>query len=1013
MNLRNFICEFFVLSLAFVLSAGFVFANSIASSTMIFEGDLAYNSLTGAYTGTINAKAGTYYTSSGSGCSGGQTPDGRACDGGFDVYAKAGATAYVLNYYGPGTDEYVIGSNHDAYPIPGEGGQAPWGDWWSPDVADWNQYSLELTPTHWYLRYTATGESPMSGTMNWATKFAEETDKGTLDSNDDGVVDGVYAEGGPHMWDWNAGQQVERIPLEYPGFDVEVDYIGQSYRVTLTPSLPPSGGVGAGDTIGGSINVEDFPIKVWQCGGRILRDEAVQPWRLSGDGETLIERNNNYMFEGETYQTNVLVMDKNKIDEAKVDVVFEQLKRGSQPDGEEVLLTLNCVPDKNSGYNGTGCYGTPANDTCENYNLEQCTEIEGCEIVCDYSVEEGDSIKDAIVAASPGDIICVAPGTYPEGLIDINKDLTIIGDPFNKPVLNPTEDTRNSDHRGWIQVMGDVDVEIRNLRLNGNGKNIENAIRYQDDASGKVENCDFSNIYWGKYAGIGVVALDYDKMNGGTLKDIEPDFYVNGCTFDNIQRIGMMCFGVDKCYFQCNTYTGKGDGDWLDYGIEIGGGAIATLTGNDISDCTGVASSDGSTSAGVLITTYYGKGTTADLQNNFLYDNTEGVAVGYDDIDGSTVTIDHNDIRNNDDGIGTSQSTSISLTVNNNNIYFSSNSGIDATGGPSVNAENNWWGCAAGPGSPGCDIVNGTVDYEPYATNKFDISRCEDQVLPICEGTPDSCRIVTDEHKCDYETDGCSWFSFEDCNGMIDEEKITEFDPDTMEMYNCIIEVPDSEEAYGEYELTVQVEDSDGLQPPVGYDETSRWFLNPFIEVSVNGDLNFNDVKPGTSSYSNVQVKNNAEGGVVLDMFILGEDWYSPTSKQGRCLQDDGKLLNKLPLSAFRYYVENGAYNSRQDEEVDLERYNSAVTRDRDSEGYLNIHKKLNAGFEERMFAEAEILQANPIIDPRVPGGRFWAANWLYPGGTGMTLTFRLNLPNPCYGTFKNDDAFHIYGEAI
>ena len=50
-------------------------------------------------------------------------------------------------------------------------------------------------------------------------------------------VDGVYDLGGPAMWDWNAGAQVERIPLEYPGFAVEVT--PGSYTVTLTPAEGP------------------------------------------------------------------------------------------------------------------------------------------------------------------------------------------------------------------------------------------------------------------------------------------------------------------------------------------------------------------------------------------------------------------------------------------------------------------------------------------------------------------------------------------------------------------------------------------------------------------------------------------------------------------------------------------------------------------------------------------------------------------------------------------------------
>ena len=200
--------------------------NTIRSSTMWFKGQLDD---TGSFIGTIPM---VNELALGLG-------DGVA---GFDVYAKEGSCAYVLNYYGTGSwncsgpDTATIGVSHDAY-----GGPGPWGPWYDPDCADWDQYSLELTADHWYLRYTATGESPMSGTMDWGNMYAAETDQGTVDPNDDGLPPyGVYALGGPQMWDWDAGAQVERIPLELPGFAVTVTPTGVAgeYLVSLTPANP-------------------------------------------------------------------------------------------------------------------------------------------------------------------------------------------------------------------------------------------------------------------------------------------------------------------------------------------------------------------------------------------------------------------------------------------------------------------------------------------------------------------------------------------------------------------------------------------------------------------------------------------------------------------------------------------------------------------------------------------------------------------------------------------------------
>jgi len=210
-------------------------ANSVASSTMHFEGSLT-DAGGGVYTGTIPATAGEYYVPGGPG-------EAIWNQGGFDVYAKAGACAYVQGFYGTGAwncagpDTAVVPSNHDAY---AQGG--PWGAWYDPDVADWVYYALELTADHWYLRYTPTNESPMSGLMTWngdGTGYAYETDLGTqLGGHGGSAAHG----GGPQAWDVDWGWGVEVVPLELPGFGVVVTPLGGgTYKVTLPPASAPPG----------------------------------------------------------------------------------------------------------------------------------------------------------------------------------------------------------------------------------------------------------------------------------------------------------------------------------------------------------------------------------------------------------------------------------------------------------------------------------------------------------------------------------------------------------------------------------------------------------------------------------------------------------------------------------------------------------------------------------------------------------------------------------------------------
>ncbi|MCK4658172.1 MAG: right-handed parallel beta-helix repeat-containing protein, partial [Phycisphaerae bacterium] len=303
------------------------------------------------------------------------------------------------------------------------------------------------------------------------------------------------------------------------------------------------------------------------------------------------------------------------------------------------------------------------------------------------------TIQAAVGAAVADDVIHVEPGTYVEsGQIVIGVDLTISGDPSDKPVIMAGTDTGDTgDTRAWFLVNDGIRFDLDNVILDGDGNSSGTGkkvfIGILSHGHGTISDCTFRNIWY---------TLSSDQGRGVCLYDSDPGEVarVEGCDFSNIARIGIFVFGAGSTRtIHNNTYTGKGVGDWLDYGIELSGGATATCTNNTVTNCRGVLSSNGSTSAGMIATDYHAPGTVGTFTNNTLTDNTAGIGVGYLETDATVVTANFNDIHGNDTGIFTDSTAVL------------------------VDGENNWWGDASGPGGEGPgsgDAVSVNVDYSPW-----------------------------------------------------------------------------------------------------------------------------------------------------------------------------------------------------------------------------------------------------------------------------------------------------------
>jgi len=238
--MRSVILFAVVAGLAFG-AAGVADANTVQSSTMWFQGELSFDGT--GYTGVLRCLD---EAALGIG-------DGVA---GFDIYGKEGATAYFGDNVPPVTWTSQTIASHDAWPT------------WNPDTPDWYQYSLDLSlvgstyrwalrnhagataATPWYIGGDPARGVPMSGTMDWTSMFAAETDVGLyLSGMGTAEIPGGAAGygGGAQAWDmdWSWGSEV--VPLQYSGFAVSMTLLPgagaqgeDEWRVSMTPVPEPA-----------------------------------------------------------------------------------------------------------------------------------------------------------------------------------------------------------------------------------------------------------------------------------------------------------------------------------------------------------------------------------------------------------------------------------------------------------------------------------------------------------------------------------------------------------------------------------------------------------------------------------------------------------------------------------------------------------------------------------------------------------------------------------------------------
>src|SRR5439155_11641974 len=377
------------------------------------------------------------------------------------------------------------------------------------------------------------------------------------------------------------------------------------------------------------------------------------------------------------------------------------------------------------------------------------------------------TIQLAIDAANPlgGDTVFVAPGVYPETVtaghggvapgaagIDIDKSLTLKssmgaglttitngGSPPGGHCLptscpgGPVQLVTLS--KSGVTIDGftilETDPTISLITADGDAVSDNHVIK-----NNVITNPDFDDGNTGGGWGILLGGTGIDGADNNTFDmneiSLNPDPTKNQFTFG----IGLFGGGADAS--DNNTISNNSIHD-------VGAGAFGDtndtntmVTGNTFLDNARYGYGDFGSTGGVVVdgNTFTNAGrsgleirsgaTNVTAQNNCFSMNGVAPPTFSPCPFGGCVVTPFGGIRIDDDG--TPGATTGSMIHNNNFDGSNTPNGIkDVTSASTPTdgeAENNWWGCAAGPGNVGCDSVTANVDFMPFLFSEASGTPC-------------------------------------------------------------------------------------------------------------------------------------------------------------------------------------------------------------------------------------------------------------------------------------------------
>jgi len=467
------------------------------------------------------------------------------------------------------------------------------------------------------------------------------------------------------------------------------------------------------------------------------------------------------------------------------------------------------------------------------------------------------TIQAAVDAATPGDIVDVAAGTYPEN-VEVVKSVNLIGADRDTTIID-------GSGTGIVVTITASDVKLSGFTIKNSGTDINangGVVIVNAGASETTGVTIEKNIITSNAIGVAVMGASsstiFDNIISNSLRYgivLEVSPYTGRYSTSNI--------------ISGNTMTANAR-DGIYAGQDCDDNAI---TGNIISGASGTT--EGSTFEGNGIYLWKSSGNT--IINNNIFGN---IAYGIEMQGSSNNTIVANSLTGNQDGFHIRNTAIPGYSIRNNNISRNlvyDNIRVNLYANPNFvfNIEDNWWGTndnstivskLASWDASG-NVVPGTIvylDYDPWLCSANPLDSDGDG-YNICADCDDS-NAQIHPGASEITGDGID----QNCNGL--ERCYIDFDDDGFRITDTIIssdsDCSDSSEA-----LTSE---------PTGDCDDTNALINPSVnEVCNDGiDNNCNSLKDCDESYC---VSINASGPSGKECCSVATDCFGADSSCKRC----------------------------------------------------------------------------------------------------------------------------------